>query len=70
LYTRKYFTVGMIYQYDIIYESKFIFAVSTNFLSGYYCYNPRTNYNKDQFNGAENPFNFGARFRWGGWNAK
>jgi hypothetical protein len=66
----KYFTIGTIYQYDIIYESKFIFAVSTNFLSGYYAYNPRTNYNKDQFDGAETTLNFGARFRWGGWNAK
>jgi hypothetical protein len=66
----KYFSIGAIYQYDIIYESKFIFAVSTNFLSGYYCYNPRTNYNKNQFDGAESPYNFGARFRWGGWNAK
>jgi len=66
----KYFTIGTIYQYDGIYESKFIFAISTNFLSGFYCYNPRTNYNKNQFDGAENPFNFGARFRWGGWNVK
>jgi hypothetical protein len=66
----KYFSIGAIYQYDIIYESKFIFAVSTNFLSGFYCYNPRTNYNKNQFDGAEAPYNFGARFRWGGWKAK
>ena len=66
----KYFTVGTIYQYDGIYESKFIFAVSTNFLSGFYCYNPRTNYNKNQFDGAESPYNFGARFRWGGWKVK
>jgi len=66
----KHLTVGMIYQYDIIYESKFIFAVSTNYLSFFYANNPRTNFNKNQFDEYNAAGSIGARFRWGGWKVK
>jgi hypothetical protein len=65
----KHITLGMIYRYDNIYKSKFTLAVSTNFLSGFYTFNPVEQYmDKDKFSGGPS-FDMGARFRWGGWNA-
>jgi len=65
----KHITFGTIYRYDNIYKSRITFAVSTNFLSGFYTHNPVEQYmDKDKFSGGKG-FDFGARFRWSGWKA-
>jgi hypothetical protein len=65
----KHVTPGIIYRYDNIYKSRITFAVSTNFLSGLFTLNPVEQYmDKNKFSEGMG-FDFGARFRWGGWKA-
>jgi len=62
----KHASFGVLYRYDAIYQSRITFAVSTNFLSGFYTHNPVDI--SDKFTDGSH-FGLGARFRWGGWNA-
>ena len=62
-------TLGLIYGYDSIYQSKITFAVSTNFLSGLFTLNPYRPADTEKFVQGMG-YDFGARFRWGGWKVK
>jgi hypothetical protein len=66
----KRITVGMIYQYDNIYKSKFTIAVSTNFLSAFYTHNPVEQFmNTEKFTNGTG-VGLGFRYRHGGWRVK
>jgi hypothetical protein len=68
----KYITLGLIYKYDSINNSMFTFALSTNFLSGFFGFNfiDKDKYDKEIYNTTEHSkFDLGARFRWNGWKA-
>jgi len=68
-YALKRVTLGVIYRYDNIYKSKFTLAVSTDFLSGLFSFNPPEQYmDKDKYFSGQ-AFDFGLRYRHGAWNA-
>ena len=60
-------SIGLMYGYDNIYKSKISFAVSANFASGFFTYNPVDQYaNKERFSNG-NGVDLGIRYRHGGW---
>jgi len=65
----KKITLGVIYDYDTIYQSRITFALSTNSFSGFYTTNQGSPNEKDIYFGSMGGYGLGARFRWGGWNA-
>jgi hypothetical protein len=65
----KKITLGVVYGYDKIYHSKITFALSTNFLSGFFTSNPISPEDKDTYFSGDG-FEVGARYRHGGWNVK
>jgi hypothetical protein len=60
----KYFTLGLMYQYDNIYQHKFGVAISTYFLSGFLLLNPIP---KTRMADKDLGYNAGLRYRHGGW---
>jgi len=68
----KHITLGLIYKYDSINNSTVTFALSTNFLSGFFglIFFDKNKYDKDKYYNNGLNGSAGIRFRWGGWKVK
>jgi len=63
-------TFGMIYQYDNVSKSKYIIALSNNFISGFFTHNPLNRFiDKNKYDDVLNA-SMGVRYRHGGWRAE
>jgi hypothetical protein len=71
----SYGNLGFTYRYDDVTKAKYIFAFSTNFLSGFFGFNPSIKTTR-KFDGQEVETEsgmyrgFGIRYRHGGWRIK
>jgi hypothetical protein len=68
----KHLTLGLIYKYDGINNSMLTFALSTNFLSGFFGlgFFDKNRIDKNKYIDDSLNFSAGARFRWGGWKVE